>query len=450
MNINKTILNFTIVGVLSGFQFSYAAVAVDEAAQLSSSLTPLGGEKAGNADGTIPEWTGGTAKLPVQGENYIPWEFLSDDQPIVKINSKNIKQFSDKLSPGTIALLEKYPDSFYLNVYPTRRTASAPDYVYENTRDNALNCKLSAAQDSVEGCFGGIPFPIPKSGLEIIWNYLLRVEATATEYGFKNLLLLKDSEPTLATRNDNYWQYPYYYRDGSADKWSGEYFLQRFTTTEPPFKSGESLVIRDSIDPSEPRRAWQYLLGQRRVRRAPTVGYDTPDFVSSGANYFDEVQGFFGMPDRYDWTIVEKRETYIPYNSNGLVTAQIEDAFVANHLNPAEMRWELHRTWVVEATVKSDKRHAVPKRVFYFDEDSWLLTLLDGYDSEGSLWRTSQVFPFVVPSVPVTLVKPVSVYDLQADTVSNVQFLNGETFRIVSNKPETFFTGDAVAAEASR
>lgn len=450
MMIRKTILSLTLAGLVGGIPLGHAAVSDDEAAKLGKSLTPLGAEREGNADGTIPAWTGGTEKSPVTGDNYIPPNFLGDDEAILKIDADNMEDYSDKLSSGTKALLEKFPDSFYLNVYPSRRTASAPEYVYENTRENAVNCELTDSQDSIEGCYGGIPFPIPEVGLEIIWNFLLRVEAISTEYGFKNILLLQDSEPTLATRNDNNWQYPYYYRDGSAESWSGEYFMQRFTTTAPPFKAGETLVVRDSVNPDEPRRAWQYLMGQRRVRRAPTVGYDTPDFVASGANYFDEVQGFFGMPDRYNWKIVGKQETYIPYNNNGFVTADLEDVFVSNHVNPEEMRWELHRTWVVEATVKEDKRHAVPKRVFYFDEDTWLLTLLDGYDSEGNLWRTSQVFPFVVPSVPATLIKPVSVYDLQANTVSNVQFLNGEYFRVVPRKPESFFTGDAAAAEASR
>ena len=144
-------------------------------------------------------------------------------------------------------------------------------------------------------------------------------------------------------------------------------------------------MIRDSIDPKNPRQAWQYLVGQRRVRRAPTVAYDTPDFVASGANYFDEVQGFLGHIDRYQWKLVGKREMYIPYNDNGLVTAKLDEAFTKHHMNPDKTRWELHRVWVVEATVAAGKRHAVPKRRFYLDEDSWALTLMDGYDAEGNL-----------------------------------------------------------------
>lgn len=430
---------------------AFGAVGAEEAATLRTSLTPLGGERSGNKDGTIPAWTGG-ATQPVEGAKVgdIPVALFPGEKPVLQITAKTAANYAGKLSEGTQALFKKYPDTFRVDVYPTHRTAAAPQYVYDNTYKNATRCKTISAGMSVEGCFGGIPFPIPKDGTEVIWNFLLRLEAQSTELGFKNLIGTADGARTLATRNDEAMQYPYYAKDGSAESWSGEYFIQRFNTTAPPFKAGESLVIRDSIDSKNPRQAWQYLVGQRRVRRAPTVAYDTPDFVASGANYFDEVQGFLGAIDRYQWKLVGKQEMFVPYNENGFVTAPVDQAFSAHHLNVDKLRWELHRVWVVDATVAPGKRHAVPKRRFYFDEDTWLVLLMDGYDAEGKLWRTSQVTPFAVPSLPGVLIKPVTVFNLQANTMSTVQALNDEYFRIVKRKPDSYFTGDAVADEAAR
>ncbi len=428
-----------------------AAVSAQEAETLKGALTPLGGEKAGNKDGSIPEWKGGqTTALPGGKMGDIPTTIFADEKPLLKIDAKTMAAHADKLSDGTQALLKKYPDSFHVDVYPTHRTAAAPQYVYDNTYKNATRCTTVVNGNSVQNCYGGIPFPIPKNGSEVIWNYQLRLEAESTELGFKNLVGTADGQRTLATRNDESFQYPYYYKDGSPESWSGEYFIQRFSTTAPPFKAGESLVIRDSINPKSYRQAWQYLVGQRRVRRAPTVAYDTPDFVASGANYFDEVQGFLGAVDRYDWKLIGKKELYVPYNSNALVTAKVDEAYSKFHLNPDKLRWELHRVWEVEATVASGKRHAVPTRRFYFDEDSWVLLLMDGYDAEGKLWRTTQMTPFVMPSLPGVLVKPATIYNLQANTYSSVQALNEEYYRIVPRKPETYFTGDAVADEAAR
>jgi hypothetical protein len=448
--INKAWAGVFAASILVGMQVAHSAVPETEAAALNSTLTPLGGERAGNASGTIPAWDGGltTASGPTVGD--IPANLFPDEKPVAQITAATMAEHADRLSPGTRALLKKYPDTFRLNVYPTHRTSAAPQWIYDNTIRNAKSCESVADGNSVKGCYGGIPFPIPKSGKEIVWNYLLRIEAEAIEYGFRNQIVSADGTRSLATRNDNFWNFPYYYQDGSAATWNGKYFLQRFSTTAPTFKVGESLVIHDSIDPETPRQAWQYLVGQRRVRRAPTVGYDTPDFVASGANYFDEVQGWFGAPDRYEWTIVGKQEMYIPYNNNNLVTADEDAAYSGHHFNPDLMRWELHRVWVVEANVAAGKRHAVPKRRLYFDEDTWMLALMDGYDSNDSLWRTSQVTPFVVPKIPATVMKPVIVFNLQANTSSTVQGLNGETYRAVPRKDDSFYTGAAVAAESMR
>ncbi len=440
-----------LVSALASGGTAIAAVSADDAAKLKTSLTPLGGEKAGNKDGTIPAWDGGMTKAVtgnMRGD--VPANLFANEKPVLQITAKNMGQYLDKLSEGTQALMKKYPDTFRIDVYPTHRTASAPQWVYDNTLKNATKCKTKDGGNSVEGCYGGIPFPVPKDGSEVIWNFLLRVEPEANEFGFKNVVGSSDGSRTLATRNDNYWNYPYYYKDGSVDKWSGKYFIQRFSTTAPSFKVGESLVIHDGIDAAQPRQAWQYLVGQRRVRRAPTVAYDTPDFVASGANYFDEVQGLLGHPDRYQWKIIGKKEMYIPYNNNGFHAATVDDAFGKHHLNPDKVRWELHRVWAVEAVVAPGKRHAVPKRRYYLDEDSWIIGLVDGFDAEGKLWRTSQVLPFVVPKIPAVVMKPVIIFNLQAATMSAVQFLNEETYRVVPRKPETFYTGEAVAADASR
>ncbi|MDO9599315.1 MAG: DUF1329 domain-containing protein [Azoarcus sp.] len=449
--IKHKVLWAALATVLMGAQSAHAAVSADEAAKLKSTLTPLGAEKAGNKDGSIPSWEGGITKpLPGKKMGDIPTEIFADEKPKFQVTAKNMTEHAALLSDGTKALLQKYPDSFRLDVYPTHRTAAAPQRVYDNVAKNATRCETRDGGYSISGCIGGTPFPIPKDGVEVMWNFLMRVEAPSIEYRFKNIVGNADGSHTLATRNEIAFQYPQYYEDATPENWSGEYAMFRFNTLEPPFKAGESLVIRDSIDQKNARQAWQYLVGQRRVRRAPTVSYDTPDFVASGANYFDEVQGFFGALDRFEWKLIGKQEMLIPYNNNGLIGAKLDDAISRSHLNPDHVRWEKHRVWVVEANVASGKRHAVPKRRYYLDEDTWLIALVDGYDAEGKLWRTTQVTPFVVPSIPATLIKTATVFNLQAGTMSVIQALNGEDFKVVPRKPETYFTGDAVAAEASR
>ena len=100
---------------------------------------------------------------------------------------------------------------------------------------------------------------------------------------------------------------------------------------------------------------------------------------------------FNGGTDRFNWALLGKREIFIPYNNYkiDLPTTKYADLLTKNTLNPEYMRYELHRVWVIEGTLKPDARHVYGKRVIYADEDSWAGALADNYDGKGQLWRSN-------------------------------------------------------------
>jgi hypothetical protein len=446
---SKTILGTALTAALLAAG-ALAGVSPDEAAKLKSELTPFGAEKAGNKDGTIPAWEGGLTKPLVPSTGNLPADQFPGEKPILVIDQKNIAQYVDKVSEGQRALIAKYPD-YHLSVYPSHRTFAAPQWVYDNDLKNAVNGQLVANGMSLKGVAGGTPFPIPKSGIELYWNHELRYHPPSIQYGrTKNFTGNSDGSVTMTVEATDNRQTNYYVPGMTPDQWNGDYTLGRLQMTGPAFKAGEMLLIRDSDNADTPRQAWQYLVGQRRVRRAPTVGYDTPDFVASGANYFDEVFGFWGAPDRYEWKLVGKKEMYIPYNENAFFNIPVAEAFVAHHPNVDKIRWELHRVWEVEMTLAPGKRHVVPKRRAYFDEDSYALIMLDGYDAEGKLWRTSHMMPMNVADKGYNFYNTTFIYNLQAGTYSVVETFNEGTFKDVERRPDSFFTGDALASEGVR
>ncbi|MBI5444054.1 MAG: DUF1329 domain-containing protein [Deltaproteobacteria bacterium] len=439
-----------VISALAASHVGIAGVTPEEAAKLKTTLTPVGAERAGNKDGTIPAWDGGYTKpIPGATGKKIDPDPFTEDKPLLRITAKNAAQYQDKLNEGSLALLKQYPETFRIDVYPTRRTYALQQWIYDNTFKNAANAKLTANGLSVEAAYGGIPFPIPKNGAEVMWNHTLHPRYEALDFGFKSWVGTSDGKRSLASRTENHQTVPYYYKNEQKN-WDGRYLMTRLETIDPPFKAGELLVISDSVDPKNSRQAWQYLVGQRRVRRAPTVGWDTPDFVASGANYFDEVVGFYGPLDRYEWKLIGKREMYIPYNNNGFFNAKTDDAYAAHHLNPDKVRWELHRVWVVEGTLAPGKRHVVPKRRFYLDEDNWTVTLVDGYDAAGKLWRTSQVLSFIAPSIPLMNTDFTMVFNLQARTYAAIQSFNEEKFLFVNHRPLSHWSGDSLGSEGVR
>jgi len=433
-------------------QLTGAAVTPEEAAKLQSELTPLGAEKAGNKDGTIPAWDGGYTKVwpSYQSGQPRPDPFASE-KPLFQITAKNMDQYADRLSDGVKALLQRYP-TYRLDVYPTHRTAAAPQWLYDNTFKNATRARLfpdATIGPQVEGAYGGIPFPIPKDGAEAMWNHLLAWHGEAFTYDFSGYVVPANGRPVLTTAASAEIQYPYYYRDGTLDRFGGNYWAGTFATTAPPFSVGEkSLLIYPD---GKNLQAWQYLVGQRRVRRAPIFAYDTPNYVSSGFTFVDETYLFIGNLDRYDWKLVGKKEMFVPYNTQRFHLKKVDEVLGPRHLNPDHLRWELHRVWMVEATLAPGKRHVMPKRRFYLDEDSWQALLSDGWDAGGQLWHVGHVLLVLAPEQPGAMALTSALYDLLKSGYAASMFNEQQRqYRAVMRWPEDYFSPAALAAKGVR
>jgi hypothetical protein len=370
-----------------------AAVSADEASKLGTTLTPLGAEKAGNADGSIPEWTGG---LPKNAGTVDDRGFLSDpfasEQPLFTITAQNVDQYKDKLTPGQVAMFKRYPDSFKIPVYPTHRSATAPQSVLDDVKINATNTKLVEGGNGLENFKTAYPFPIPQNGLEAIWNQITRyrggsvrrlvTQATPQANGSYSLVYFQD-EFTFPTSLTDY--------DPSKPSNILFYFKQRVTA--PARLAGNVLLVHETLNQvKEPRLAWLYNAGQRRVRRAPQVSYDGPGTAADGLRTSDNFDMYNGAPDRYDWKLNGKKEIYIPYNSYKLDSPKLKyaDIIKAGHLNPDHTRYELHRVWHVTGTLKAGERHIYAKRDVFIDEDSWQAAVIDHYDGRGALWRVAE------------------------------------------------------------
>lgn len=431
-----------------------AGVTAEEAAQLGKTMTPFGSEIAGNAAGTIPPYTGGLTKAPAgwdaKSGNY-PDPF-KDEKPLYTITPANMAEHADKLSEGTKALLQRYPDTFRVNVYPSHRTVAYPQYVLDNTVKNATNCSTKTeGLELTEGCIGGLPFPIPKTGTEGMWNHLLRFGGYT--YSWKAASYYVDANGrqimTQAVTGDQ--EYPYY-KPGATS--AEDYWWIKSLTHAPSRVAGESTLLKDPINQVTEggRKAWQYLPGQRRVRLAPDLSYDTPLPASGGAAVFDDVALFAGAMDRFDWKLLGKREMVLPYNSYKVVYGcSAKELITPNHFSPDCTRWELQRVWVIEATLKPGARHVYHKRLFYFDEDSWNAGMSDQYDAAGKLYRVG--FNFVSPRWDV----PAPTGDVFAtlDLSSGLYMFNSHPgpdgyFRDTAKLPDREWSPDSISGRGVR
>ena len=448
----KVILS-SAIGACALLSFNtYAAVSAEEAAKLKTELTPFGAERKGNADGSIPAWDGGlkdASSVTSAGKRGDPF---SSEKPLFTITSANMEQYKDKLSIGTQAMLKKYPDSYKLEVYKTHRTAAAPESVYAASLANATSVSLvqGAAGPMPSGGAGGIPFPVAKTGEEAIWNHLLRWRGSAWQSNITQYLTTADGKHVLTNNSRVLSQMPWFQQGNGADK--GVYWELRILNDGPPLRAGEAILGVQNID-AEKTSSWTYLPGQRRVRRLPNACCDTPTPATAGVMSFDEVTVFQGRIDRFDWKLVGKREMYIPYNANGVFVAdKPEDIMLPRHLNPGVVRWELHRVWVVEATLKSGARHVMPKSTYYLDEDTWSAVLGERYDGKGQLSKPLFGLPTVMPDIPAVATTTTGFYDLVSGTwfVGDVFAGSRDQYKIVEPFNSSVFTADSLAGDGIR
>lgn len=446
------ILTIAAVAALGTLAPAMAGVSAEEAAKLKGELTPLGAEKAGNKDGSIPAWTGGyTTPIPGDQPGGRRGDPFKDEKPLFSITGQNVAQYADKLTEGQQEMLKKYPD-WRIDVYKTHRTAAAPQWVYDNTFKNATRARLEG--DAARGSYGGIPFPIPKSGAEVMWNHMLRWRGSSWQFVVTMYQTTADGRYVLTSDAVGDQQMAIYQPDGSPEAFEKSglpYWQVRVTNVGPPIRAGEMITGGTKLFGGD--EAWVYLTGQRRVRKLPNPCCDTPTPTAAGVISFDEIEVWAGTLDRFDWKIVGKQEMFIPYNGNKLLQPKTDAEVLGKHgVNPDHMRWELHRVWVVEANLRKGQRHQLPRSRYYCDEDTWMCTLGDRWDANNQLARTLYQVNFVAPDLPGTVGSAFFAKDLLSGAAFTSNLYNSKPGQYVL-KPrysDSHFTGDALAGGGVR
>lgn len=416
MKTTKSLFHAGVLGLTLLATSVMAAVPAAEADKLGKSLTPMGAEMAGNADGSIPAWKPMAKNAgSVDSRGFLSNPFASE-KPLFTITAQNVDQYKDKLAPGQYAMFKRYPDSFKMPVYTSHRGATVPDEVFAAIKKNATNTTLVGGGNGLENFDTAVPFPIPKSGVEVIWNHITRYRG-----GSVTRLVTQATPQANGSYSLVYFQDQFVFRDRMKDYDPANpgnilfYFKQKVTA--PARLAGGVLLVHETLDQvKEPRAAWVYNAGQRRVRRAPQVSYDGPGTAADGLRTSDNLDMYNGAPDRYDWKLEGKKEMYIASDSYKLddPTLKYSDILKAGHINQDLARYELRRVWHVVATLKDGQRHIYAKRDFYIDEDTWQAAVIDHYDGRGQLWRVAEAHAENYYDKQVPWYALETLYDLQS------------------------------------
>jgi hypothetical protein len=443
--------------VLAAAADAHGAVTPQQAEALHGRLTPVGAERAGNLAGTIPPWTGGTqSQLSRAGSAAgarIASDPFADEQPMLTIDHTNVQRYRDLLPDGAMALFQRFPD-YKMRVFTTHRSASLPQAVYDAIARNAIRAHAapSGIAYGVVGAAGGVPFPIPANGAEIVWNHLLAFWGAAREDHVSTFIASGDGTIQQTAGYREVTDFPFYAPNATPETIGPYYFKTRRLQDSPSSRVGEGYLAWQPLDVAADRFvAWRYLPGEHRARRAPSLSYDTPDPDTSGYESLDEYYLFFGGQDRYVFRFLGKREMYIPYNNNHLVMQPAREAMTPLHANQDVLRYELHRVWEVEGTLASGKHDVVPRRHLYIDEDTWLAVYSEEWDDDGHLWKFGEATMVALPDVPAVVGGSRFTYDLiQGGYCYDFVFSPPGDYRVTGLHPPDIFNPDALAADSLR
>jgi len=376
-------------------------------ALLTTTLTPLGGERAGNADGSIPAWTGGLSSPRLPSTTPVDVPMFGDEAPLYTVDASNMAQYAHLLAPGTQHLITA--SGLSLKVYQTHRTSAAPQYVYDNTAKNVTRASLNPGGGRLgfSGAYGGIPFPIINTadplvgGAQLIWNHLLAWGGYQDWTQFTPGFVITGNTIVLTFGGSVRYVVPYYDPNGSPEAFDGYYSKEHAYFKAPATANGQEALVWTSTNVQEkPDITWSLVNGQGRVRKAPDEAYDTPNPSANGINNYDDASGFAGSPQKYDWKVIGKQEMLIPYNNNNMRFENASDIVKPGRPNPDLVRWEKHRVWVLEATLHPGERNTSAKRMAYLDEDTFFIALTDCFDAQGDLIKHTTVYFRCIPSLP--------------------------------------------------
>ena len=314
---------------------------------------------------------------------------FSEDKIIFTITNENYLEFSENiLTNGQVEMFIKYPKTFKMNIYKSRRSCAVPPEVYALTKSNAI---LTDEGEGIEGIVGSIPFPQPSEALHHVWNHILRYRGVEISGSSPFFIIDPDGSRVLGAGEaiaKNYWN-PFTKNE------KGLQGMLMTKVTHPPRLADASALVIESLNAFKtPRKAWVYNPGTRRVRRAPDIAYDYKPSASQGLTTTDQFDGFNGAKDRYNWKSLGSQVKLMPYNAYKFHETPMDEVLDPYHVNQDFLRYELVNVNVVKAELKNDKRHIIPERVMYFDVDSHNMLVEETFDANSEIMAYRE-FPII-------------------------------------------------------
>lgn len=298
--------------------------------------------------------------------------------------------------PGTFeTLIKKY--KMRLNVVDYKPIHPSKGYI-DATNKYAGQPKIVDVGNDVRArglkdYTAGLPFPNPKTGLELAWNYHYSYNGDDGDLYYAVYWI----SASKGVETFEEWRWYYIMRTinrtdlepiPAIPKFSSEGIQYTSITycLSPYDKRGFGALFSRSVNPLN-QQGHIYLPASKRVIRN---SFGTRGDTWNGTDLlYEDVRGFMGYPEWMNWKLVEKKTLLMPMHAGiSLGKEHVKKTFDMDnwpHWNP-NMNWELRPTYVVETTPKLPD-YPYSRMVFYYDAETFLIVYKEAYDKKGDLWK---------------------------------------------------------------
>ncbi|HOX46013.1 MAG TPA: DUF1329 domain-containing protein [Myxococcota bacterium] len=313
----------------------------------------------------------------------------------VTVSAQNLAEFKALVPPGMKLLIEKYNLSMPLKPYEPMHPSTG--YV-EATNKYLGQAKIKDVGGDyrargIDGYVAGLPFPQPKTGLEVAWDYQYAYMGDDGDSVFSVYWISAKS----GVEHKELWRWAFIIRTVNrtdiapipAIKSFLDKGLQYTSITyalEPYDKKGFGALYSRSVDPLD-QQGHIYVPAMRRVLRN-TFGTRGDTWNSTDLLY-EDVRGYMGYPEWMNWEIKEKATLLMPVAAEVPVVKdnaeRVFDLKSPPYWNP-KLVYQPRPTYVLEVKPKFPD-YPYQRMVFYIDAETYVIVYKEAYDKKGDLWK---------------------------------------------------------------
>lgn len=311
----------------------------------------------------------------------------------VVLNAETMDEYGSWLADGVRALVRDH--GMVLDVREYRPIHPSRGYM-ESTlaawgRARAIETPGAIRKKGIADYAGGLPFPRPKTGLEVIWNVFFGYQG---DDGWVRFRVYWVSASRGVTRTED-WSWSYIVRGMDRTDLAPRPHLSEFKARgiryaslaecEAPDDKAGTLALMFRHDEPIDQRGFLWVPPMRRALKmvfgAPGIPWNQSDML------FEEIRGFSGHPEWWDWTLVGTRTILAPMHADVRLgpgeTEKVVDFGSAPHWNP-RVQWEPRPVYVIEGRPKF-WTSLYDRVVLYVDAETFLVPLREGYGRDGRL-----------------------------------------------------------------